>query len=659
MREIEFEGKTHSFPDDATDQEIEQVLSGSPVEPQSPSGLPDLTTQQIIEQARARTRGVLTPEGSEAFKIGIGEAATKTGQRVNQLFSSPERAAEIGSNAAYDENLLQSQISQESPVFQGSQRLGKFTGMMAPALAVPGPGALGITSVLGRVGYSAGVGGGFGIVSGEPVKDKTQFVKEGAVGTLVGGGLQTGIEAVSLIPRKLGSLFTSTGEAEKSGGLLKPNPIYEQGLKTEQSTGVTLAPGQLTGAPSLSEMKAPREFTNKQTSDTVRYFKSLRDRITGSKTQTPPQLADKFDKVTNDVFGQLVEARRKVGNYAYGKFKTSVKEIQSDTLMSKMDDIAKDAVPGTDEGIVINLRDKLSKQLEESGGSLTPEQFLGWKQRIDDLLAGKSDIFKNLKSANQQRIGAQLSDALWMDVKKTADMLELSGKSSPARLLKEAHQKYSAYSKPIDQLKESALGALFKSGEKFNPDTIGQKLMNLQPSEVNGMYGVLQKYYPSGLKQYQATKLYNSMKQGVATTAETAGRTAGESKFNPKSTLAALNEKGSLREVFSKDPELMRGVNRGVALLDRLSDRLSIGSGGTQSIGTVGKQAAQIAASQNAIFSAGFLAQHLGPLGLWKLTSTEGGRSLLKTLATAPLQGPKFTAATVELTNNYLNEAAQ
>ena len=234
--------------------------------------------------------------------------------------SSPIAATGIGEKSAYDESLRQAQLTKESPAFQSSYRFGKLAGTVAPALAVPGPGAVGITTGLGRIGYGAGMGGAFGLASGEPVQDKSQFIKQGLIGATLGGGLQSGIEALSYAPRRMASLFTTAEEAKQSSGIFKANPVFEQGRQTEQLTGVKLTPGQLTGSPALSEMKPPQEFTNQQAKSTLRYFTSLKNRISGTKNPSP-QLASNFNQVTNKALDNLVSSRRDVGNFYFNKFK--------------------------------------------------------------------------------------------------------------------------------------------------------------------------------------------------------------------------------------------------------------------------------------------------------------------------------------------------
>src|SRR3990167_3113383 len=57
-RQIQFEGKIHSFPDDATDQEIEQVLSGAE-QTKQPSLLQQIEQSAPVRKAAYAASGVI------------------------------------------------------------------------------------------------------------------------------------------------------------------------------------------------------------------------------------------------------------------------------------------------------------------------------------------------------------------------------------------------------------------------------------------------------------------------------------------------------------------------------------------------------------------------------------------------------------------------
>lgn len=625
----------------------------------------------FIEAVKAVPAAISTLYGGalEGGLVGYGRGITTVGQGVKQLgmdvFGSKEQSQNYQQDITEERNLYEQSLAKESPAFKGGARVGQVAGTVAPTIpllpALGTPAAIAKAGALARVGYSAAVGGGlFGAT--QPVYEGESRAEKMRNAAATAAVLTAALEPVSASARPLASLFTNRSDAEAAKGMLKYNPVFEEGVKTEAITGAKLTPGQISGSPSLSEMRAPQEFLNKQAKDATRFFLSLRDKIT-KEPKTSAQLATTFDDSANKTIDSLVAIRKKTGDVYYNLFKDSVKKIQGNNLLTKLESIAKDAVPSTPEAAAINMSKHLGRQLEKSGGALTSQQFLVWKQRIDKIAEGKSDLFKDMSIANQKRLGAEMSDALWKDIDETASTLGIAGVADPALKLKKAVDAYKNMSKPIHEIEESALGAIFGkrkmvSGEaKLTPEKMGERLMSLEPSEVASVYSILKKYNPSLIQEYQATKLYEAIRTANKLTPGSSGKMATETKFDPKQALEMLlgpkNE--SLRPVFATDPELMTGVARGVRLLDRVGDRVAtVGkTGASQKAADVARNAV----SGSPIFIAGAAAKYLGPAGLWKLTSTDGGRNLLKTIATAPLNSPKFSAAISDLVNEYLDIA--
>jgi len=667
------------------------TLDAEPAAPELPAGFvldggvspDDLKSEQAeIVDRMSGDFGGLAEEGGSGAGISLGEAVTSQpfwaglGQRfveakrgISQFFATKEEAERLA-NLTAEEVAARAQYHKANPQDAAAYNLGTATGLIGETVTaaryIPGPSKIGLggagatkltgaLKVAGRVGYGGAVGGGLAATHvTEPGEEKIDQV----TGGVVLGALPTAlVEGVAAGFRPLASLFTTADDAAASGGYLKPNPAYERGVALEAKTGVKLTPGQVSGSPALSEMRPPKGHAEAQAKQVLRYFAKLR-KLVASGATTPVALADKFNAATDDIYNQLVETRRKVGDFRYGQFRQSVKEVYVDKLLARMDDIAKDAVPGTDAGKITLLRDKLAKQLDEAGGSLTPDQVLGWKERIDALMAGKSDIFKDLSKANQRRLGAQLMDSLYDSLTETANTLALQGKLSPATKLKQAVADYKKFSAPIKELENTALGALFRNkGDPVTLESAGRQLMSLHPTELRAVYNILERHRPDLIQQYQATKLYDAMKSSVRLTPETAGRLASQTKFQPQEALKELTRKDGLRAVFEKDPALLRRVRNGVALLDRVSDRLSSGVGGRQSVVSKEAEATAAAVGGHPVFITRAAVKVLGPVALWKLTSTPGGLRTLRTLATAPRKSARFIAATEDLVMN-LDDAA-
>ena len=87
-------------------------------------------------------------------------------------------------------------------------------------------------------------------------------------------------------------------------------------------------------------------------------------------------------------------------------------------------------------------------------------------------------------------------------------------------------------------------------------------------------------------------------------------------------------------------------------MLNGFAARLKPGVGGSQSGVSKAAEGARNVVSGSPIFLAGSAAKWLGPVGLWKLTTTQGGLATLRALATAPIKTPRFTAAVADLIEN-------
>lgn len=603
---------------------------------------------------------------SAPFMAGIGQRFVRAGRGISQFFATKEEVDAIARANEAEQAELDAYLAKH-PADRAAFNLGKALGIIGEtatlARYIPSPSKVGITgrgikSSLFRVGYSGAVGGG--VAASEVTEPGESKGEQVAKGTAFGAVPASIVESLSMAARPVASLFITSRGARDSGGLLTPNPAFERGRRLERATGVRLTPGQVSGSIALSEMRPPKGFAEKQAHQTLRYFVKVRDQFT-QQPKPAVELARKLDDVTDEIYRGLIETRRKVGDFRYSKFRNSVKEVFVDKLAAKMDELGAQAVPNTDEALVLSMRQQLAKQLDETGGVLTPQQLLGWQQRFNDLLAGKSDIFKNLSKANQQRLGKQLMDSLYDSLDETAAMLDRQGNLSPAALLKQAVLDYKKFSAPINELEESALGALFRSKgpTKLTPEAIARKLMQLEPSQVRGVYNVLARYNPSLIDEYRATKLYNAMQTSIKITPQTAGRLAGQTKFQPAAALKELTKKNGLRAVFEQDPKLLARVQRGIALLDRISDRVGVGAGGNQGLQSRSAEIAGNVFSGNPIFISRTAAKILGPVGLWKLTATEEGRQILRTLATAPLTSPKYTAAVENLVLNLDDASMQ
>ena len=644
---------------------IQEIMAG---QAQAPD--PVAEEQQAIMERMVDTG--MPPESGEGTGMRLGEALRSApfwdavthrlksaGRGLTQLFVSQEEADRLARQTAAEAAELIKRYEQ-NPSELAALELGKGATTLAEIialLAIPSPAKLpflaapGLAPMLGRVAAAGALGGGVAATHvAEPGESKLWQI---APSVALAGGIQGGIEAVSGLVRPLASTVTTKQQAAASGGLLKENPAFEAGLALEQKTGVKLTPGELTGSRWLSQMTPPSGFLNARSKAAMRYFLQLRDKLSANP-KPPVELARKFDDATADILDEMRRARKLVSDHKFAMFRKNVESVDAAPLYEKMRQLSEAAVPGTTEGPIVALTRKLGKQLESGNGTLTAEQTLAWKERIDKLLAGKSNLFKDVDAAKQKWLGAQLEDALYKSLEVTADKAAVSGRLAPAALLKDAVAWHKKMSQPINELRDSALGAIFgkqqlpsEAVQKLTPEAAAAKLMELQPSQIRAVYKILNETRPDLINQYQATTLYNAMKQAVKPEAGVE-ISASMTKFNPRAALEALRGREEVRAIFP-DPQVRRGVMNGLALLDRMADRM------TKSTQTFQSRSAEIArnvVSGDPIFGAGTTAKIAGPLFLWRATATESGRQMLRTLATAPLNSPRFEAAVVDLVAN-------
>lgn len=217
MKTIQFEGQTHQFPDDFTDQEISSALASSGSSPPTATaGAPSGTNEPDMSGARG---GVMSYTGGAIEGVPLVGPAVKGG-----LDKAIAGARSLIHGTSYEDELKGVQNRYQSAAEQNPtlNTAGEITGGTLPYLAAgayaPAARALGLTGSLGSQILLGGASSGAinaadaAIRGGDPVT-------AGAIGAAVGAGAPVLGAAASKVASPITStmrgLFNPTKEAER------------------------------------------------------------------------------------------------------------------------------------------------------------------------------------------------------------------------------------------------------------------------------------------------------------------------------------------------------------------------------------------------------------------------------------------------------------
>lgn len=216
-RQIKFEGKTHNFPDDVTDEEIEQVLSGSEPSPKiTPKSVSGSSAFDIALKVASPSLSLAKDKGLDLANqaaSGIMESAVGFGNLPMQAVRMGGEALGIPSNylplSTAEINQRNRETGFTAPQSQDfGMRAARFAGEVIPSIATfraPAsiPEAIGQSSV---------------ISAAQPAENLQEFNRNVGIGTAAGGVLS--------------SIF---------------RPAMRPDVKKLMSEGITPTPGQLYG----------------------------------------------------------------------------------------------------------------------------------------------------------------------------------------------------------------------------------------------------------------------------------------------------------------------------------------------------------------------------------------------------------------------------
>lgn len=532
-------GRTVSLEGDSppNEQELEQIFSqlGGSSQPEQRS-LPQ-ETMSTFERGAA----------------GLGRFMTEVGQGAKQIGMEAGEAVGIvdeGSSDAY-----QQKIAEEKALWDkysegdAAARTGEIAGAVGAAFlpmgaATKGAGLLKSTLQAGGVGaVEAGL---------QPVYEGDNFIKEkgeqAAVGAAFGAGANAGLDALgrlvenvtptNIVGRFANKMADSSDEAFK-----------KEGRDIVEKTGIELTPGAQTGSKTLTflENRARQSFwtadkafavDEKIGKQAVDYIDDLATRMKG-ETVDAEGMGNALRNAVKKSVDDILDSRDAIAKKNYGMIREALPNGNFST--SNVVDEAKrilDEYEGVSGSEALKVRREMKRVVKDLQGKKvktkdfdpimnTPAEFktnnidlstaLKNRSYFSRVSKGAANLFKDIQSAEQRRIGARLTQAIERDFD---DLAETAG-SDVGALLKEANQSYRQHMQSIDYIEKTAIGKMLgedtvaplfgASGNSIAPEKVAQKFLSLKPSEMKSIVGVLEKHSPETVNTAKTFMLRNAL----------------------------------------------------------------------------------------------------------------------------------------------------
>ena len=372
------------------------------------------------------------------------------------------------------------------------------------------------------------------------------------------------------------------------------SPVAKRAGRLEQSTGIEFLPGQKTGARGqlLFEGLVRR---HPMSSDKLYRFENRQlDRALGFLDNT-------LQAVFPGVVGS-VTAGRSVKNAFNAAAKAAITKrsnVAKDDFKF-LDDISghapvfdmKNTVAALDGqidkldvrgvgGANIQLLDELKLLRAEFAGK-SPQTPMGsslemqkWLEVYGKAARGTGQIFKDVKTASERGIAADIFRALNKDVDDAAERLAAGQNENLAQALRVARDNYRQNSALIDELDDSVLGRLI--GNDKDPTRVAEQLNRLRPEEASSVFKILETSDAKAAQQLKRFYVEDALaKAGRQTeTLAPSPQFAGEEAFSAKKFLTEIR-KSPVWSVMERRERANLGTT--VRVMERLSSRLGEGS---------------------------------------------------------------------------------
>lgn len=330
----------------------------------------------------------------------------------------------------------------------------------------------------------------------------------------------------------------------------KAPDFVRQGEELVENTGIELTPGAITGSKGLTflENRARQSFFSadkafevdqKIADQAVKYIDGIADKISNTAFDNEA-MGNQLRGAIKGAVNNILEQRDSLARVEYGK----IREIGlgSDFSTANTVNVAQeimneyaDTVGSQANQIRLEMK-KVIKQLSTKSKQIKPKNHLtGAKAVFEEshidinaalknrshfsrVSKGTSNLFKDINSAEQRRIGARLANAMEADFEVLAQRVG----GDIGEKLSKANDNYRKHMQSIEHIEKSAIGklmgeetveALF-SGNTYNTipsERIAEKFLSLKPSELKGLVETLSNYSPETLQSAKAFMIRNAL----------------------------------------------------------------------------------------------------------------------------------------------------
>lgn len=489
----------------------------------------------------------------ERGAAGVGRFMTEIGQGAKQIGLEAGEALGIADEGTAD--AYQQKVAEEKALWDKysegdtAARVGEIGAAVGSAFIPFGAATKG-ASLLKSTAQAAGVGA---VEAGlQPVYEGDSFMAEKAkqmgTGAAFGAGANVGLDALgrvveSINPRNVVAQFANKTADKVDEGFKR------EGREIVEKTGIELTPGAQTGSKPLTflENRARQSFgtsekafqvDRKISEQAVEYIDDLATRMKGEVVDAEGMgnaLRNAVKKSVNDI----LDSRDAIASKNYGLIRESLPNGNFRT--SNVVDEAKrilDEYDGVSGSEALKIRNEMKRVIKDLKGSKVkvrdydpmmnrPAEFqennidlstaLKNRSYFSRVSKGAANLFRDIQSAEQRRIGARLTQAIERDFD---DLAETTG-NDVGELLREANKSYRQHMQSIDYIEKTAIGKMLgedtvaplfgATGNSIAPEKVAQKFLSLKPSEMKAIKGVLDKHSPETVKTAKTFMLNNAL----------------------------------------------------------------------------------------------------------------------------------------------------
>lgn len=541
--------------------------------------LEDITAgMSTFDQARASFgRGLVDAyqAGQQIAMKGMETGMTPLGPGVDLAFKfAPEGFKRALARKQSD---LNEQVKRETQEFDqglgqtwtgwGSRLLGNAAAT-AP-LGGPASGA----SFLGNVGRAA-VSGAVGSILATPVTGDGNFAAEkaiqGAAGAAGGGGGSVVGQGLGMLAERVGLSNLVRAGYNALAGSKKDSAFAKAGERLKADYGVDMTPGHVTGSRNqLTVENMNRESFIGQQAIFDNDMKIADQYATAvgrtvdklAKNSADPESAGRALKAeVNDAVEKLSARRAKLATADFGK----VDKLAKGAPLIEPTNYKNAALQIIDENSIAPegsdayaLAEAAKKLMNTASDNSHAGNAIKTRRYLSQIAGGQASFAGQSGQPIQKRAAAMLLSALDQDIEAAA------GKGgSLGQALKEANERYAAYSSRIDAIRKGPIGKIIgedivdKTGSGVGdvaPEAIYQRFLSLSPSQIEY---AMKHMSPDGAQEVKRAFVQRALESSQM---QTAAGGAEQSVIRPTSFIKALQADGStanrqrLKALFSAD----------------------------------------------------------------------------------------------------------